>query len=71
MARFKQYADSAYVIPGVKPDEFNTIMPWTMYAHMKESDLSAIFTYLQTVKGIPNSVTKFSPASVTVSTSEK
>ena len=63
IARFKQYADSAYVIPSVKPDEFNTIMPWTMYAHMKESDLSAIFAYLKTVKAIPNNVTKFSPAS--------
>lgn len=63
VARFKQYADSAYVIPTVKPDEFNTIMPWTMYAHMKESDLSAIFTYLKTIKAIPNNVTKFSPAS--------
>ena len=71
MARFKQYADSAYVIPSVKPDEFNSIMPWTMYAHMKESDLSAIFTYLQTVKGIPNNVTKFSPASAVVSASAK
>ena len=60
--RFKEYADSSYVIPSVKPDDFNSIMPWTMYAHMKESDLSAIFTYLKTVKGIPNSVTKFTPA---------
>ena len=71
MARFKLYADSSYVIPGVKPDEFNTIMPWTMYAHMKESDLSAIFTYLQTIKAIPNTVTKFSPASGAASASAK
>ena len=71
MARFQQYADSAYVIPSVKPDEFNSIMPWTMYAHMKESDLSAIFTYLQTVKAIPNNVTKFSPASGAASASAK
>ncbi len=59
----------SYVIPSVKPDEFNTIMPWTMYAHMKESDLSAIFTYLKTVKAIPNNVTKFSPASAAASAS--
>jgi hypothetical protein len=69
LARFKQYADSSYVIPSVKPDEFNSIMPWTMYAHMKESDLSAIFTYLQTVKAIPNNVTKFSAASGVASAS--
>ena len=62
VARFKAYADSAYVIPSVNPGEFNTIMPWTMYAQMKEEDLSAIFTYLQSVKPIANAVTKFTPA---------
>lgn len=61
IARFKAFADSAYVIPPVQPGEFNTIMPWTMYAQMKEEDLSAIFTYLQTVKPISNKVTKWSP----------
>lgn len=59
---FKQYADSTYTIPNVKPGEFNTVMPWTMYANMKESDLSAIYTYLKTVKPISNSVVKFVPA---------
>lgn len=62
VARFKAYADSAYVVPSVKPGEFNSIMPWTMYAHMTEEDLSAIFTYLQTVKPIANTVAKFTPA---------
>jgi hypothetical protein len=71
LARFKQYADSAYVIPSVKADEFNSIMPWTMYAHMKEGDLSAIFTYLQTVKAIPNNVTKFSSAAADATASAK
>jgi hypothetical protein len=69
ITRFKQYADSSYVIPSVQPNEFNTIMPWTMYAHMKESDLSAIFTYLKTLRAIPNHVTKFTPAPATVSVS--
>ena len=59
--RFKQYADSAYTPPPVKPGEFNSIMPWTMYAHMTEVDLSAIYTYLKTVKPISNSVNKFTP----------
>ncbi|HEX6225851.1 MAG TPA: cytochrome C [Chryseolinea sp.] len=67
--RFKQYADSSFVIPSVRPDEFNSIMPWTMYAHMKESDLTAIYAYLKTVKAIPNNVTKFSPPSQAVSVS--
>jgi mono/diheme cytochrome c family protein len=60
--RFKSYADSSYVIPTVSPDEFNTIMPWTMYAKMKEQDLAAIYAYLQTVKPIASTVTKFTAA---------
>ena len=62
IARFKVYADSSYVAPSIKPGEYNTIMPWTMYAHMTEEDLSAIFTYLQSVSPISNKVTKFTPA---------
>jgi mono/diheme cytochrome c family protein len=57
VARFKQYADSAYSVPDVQPGEFNTIMPWTMYGQMKASDLSAIYTYLKTVRPINNKVT--------------
>ncbi len=62
IARFKAYADSAYTLPSVRPGEFNSIMPWTMYSQMKESDLGALYTFLHTVKPIPNKVTKFSPA---------
>jgi mono/diheme cytochrome c family protein len=62
LARFKSFADSAYVIPSVKPGDFNTIMPWTMYAQMTDEDLLAIFAYLQTVSPISNKVTKYSPA---------
>ena len=62
VARFKMYSDSSYVLPSVKPGEFNTIMPWTMYAGMTEEDLSAIFAYLQSVAPISNQVIKFSPA---------
>jgi hypothetical protein len=62
IARFKLFADSAYIPPSVNPGDFNSIMPWTMYGQMKEEDLSAIFTYLQTVSPIANKVTKFTPA---------
>jgi mono/diheme cytochrome c family protein len=65
MARFRMYTDSAYVLPSVKPGEFNTIMPWTMYANMKDEDLKAIFAYLKTMKPINNKVVKYT-ASVTV-----
>lgn len=56
VARFKTFADSSFVLPSVKSGEFNTIMPWTMYAQMREDDLSAIFDYLQTVKPVSNSI---------------
>ncbi|SEF79065.1 c-type cytochrome [Algoriphagus boritolerans] len=57
--RFAQYADSGYVIPKVSPGEFNTIMPWTMYAGMKKEDLRAIYAYLKTIEPIKNEVVKF------------
>lgn len=57
--RFKQYTDSTYVNPKVNPGEFNTIMPWLMYAGMKEADLKAIYAYLQTLPAHSNSVVKF------------
>lgn len=60
--RFKMYADTAYVLPGVKSGDFNSIMPWTMYAHMEEDDLKAIFAYLKTVNPLENSVERFTPA---------
>ncbi len=59
--RFKAYADSNYTPPSVKLGEFNSIMPWTMYAGMKESDLKAIYAYLKTVQPQENIVVKFVP----------
>lgn len=61
VGKFKQYLDSGYHLPKVQPGEFNTIMPWVMYAGMEESDLKAIFAYLKTVAPISNQVVKFSP----------
>lgn len=58
--RFKMYADSSY--KPVKIDftkDFATIMPWTMYAQMKESDIAAIYAYLKTVKVQKNKVEKW------------
>ncbi|MBR9861501.1 c-type cytochrome [bacterium] len=59
--RFKQYQDSAYQSPAMKENDFNSIMPWVMYSSMTEQDLKAIYTYLQTLKPISNSVERFSP----------
>lgn len=61
--QFKQYQDSGYVIPKIKPGEFNSIMPWTMYAGMEEEDLKAIFAYLKTIRPFSKEIVKFTPAS--------
>jgi hypothetical protein len=57
--RFKMYTDSSYTVPMAQPGEFNTIMPWTMYAHITADDLKAIFAYLKTVKPVRNQVERF------------
>lgn len=57
--RFKQYQDSSYVIPKVKPGDFMTIMPWIMYSTMEEEDLKAIFAYLQSLDPISHEVETF------------
>lgn len=59
--RFKMYQDSAYQLPKINPGEFNSIMPWVMYSTMKEEDLEAIFTYLQSLSPIENDVVRWVP----------
>jgi hypothetical protein len=59
IARFKMYADSNYHPQTVPTGQFQSIMPWTMYAKMDRDDLAAIYKYLQTVKPIENAVVKF------------
>lgn len=61
IARFKTYRDSTYHSPKVPKGEFQSIMPWTMYAGMKEQDLGAIYTYLMSLKPIKNKIEKFKP----------
>lgn len=49
--RFKSFADSSYTPHEVDFNtEFNTLMPWTMYSGMKESDLKAIYAYLHSIE---------------------
>jgi hypothetical protein len=60
--RFKLFKDSSYVLPSVKAGEYNSYMPWTMYAGMSKQDLGAIYAFLRTVKPMNNKVVKFSEA---------
>ena len=59
--RFKSYCDSIYTPQPVAKGAFNTIMPWTMYAGMKRSDLAAIYAYLHSLPATENNVVKFTP----------
>jgi len=60
--RFKMYADSSYVLATVQPGEFQTMMPWVMYADMTDEDLGAIYEHLQTLEPYDNPVEIFTPA---------
>lgn len=64
ISRFKMYADSSYVPHQVGQNEFQTVMPWMMYASMEETDLRAIFNYLKSLDPIENKVVKFTPESM-------
>lgn len=59
ISRFKNLSPDSGNIVNVKPDEFNTPMPWTMYAGMTEKDLASIYAYLRTVKPVMNKVEKW------------
>lgn len=61
LARFHVYSDSSYNSPLVQKGAMQTVMPWTMYAQMKDEDLSAIFAFIKTLKPVKNAVEKFSP----------
>lgn len=62
--RFKQYEDmTSEEIPAVSENQFNTVMPWTMFAGMKEGDLKAIFAYLKSVEPVKHRIIKFTPES--------
>jgi len=61
LARFKAYYDTTYSAREVEPGEFQTVMPWVMYAGMKEEELEAIYTYLQSLPAVENEVEIFSP----------
>jgi hypothetical protein len=62
ISTFKNFeSDSARNIPADIKTEFNTPMPWLMYAGMTEEDLGAIYDYLKTAKAVKNKVTKFVP----------
>ena len=63
IARFKMYADSSYVPRPIdwNAADFQTVMPWMMYATMSEEDLGAIYDYLRAVPPVAGKVEKWTP----------
>lgn len=59
--RFKMYADSSFVPHRINWEkaEFQTVMPWVMYATMTDEDLGAIYDYLRKLPPVDNSVVKW------------
>jgi hypothetical protein len=45
----------------VAPGEYNTVMPWMVYAGMSEEDLGALYDALSTVKPVNHAVERFTP----------
>jgi mono/diheme cytochrome c family protein len=42
--------------------DFNTVMPWTLYAGMKDEDLGAIYDFLRTIEPVKSQIVRFTPA---------
>jgi mono/diheme cytochrome c family protein len=60
----KRFRDSMVMsLHTPKAGEFNTVMPWTSYAGMSDTDLGAMFNYLKSLPAVSNKVEKFTPAS--------
>ncbi|HVW97309.1 MAG TPA: hypothetical protein VHA56_15155 [Mucilaginibacter sp.] len=56
--RFKNFSDTSKLTP-VSPTDPQTIMPWYDYAGITESDLTAMYAYLKTIKQVNNKVVRF------------
>lgn len=59
---FKSKLDSTYTSMRIRPGEYNTIMPWMMYAGMEQEDLEAIFVYLKSLEPKKSQIVKYTPA---------
>ena len=60
--RFKSYDLATFKAPVLQKGEMQSIMPWTMYAGMDTTDLTAIYKYLYNLKPVANKVAKTKPA---------
>ncbi len=56
--KFRAYRDS-FVAQPIGPTDYQTVMPWIMYAGMKDDDLKAIYAYLNSLKPVNNPIKRF------------
>lgn len=66
--QFKQYSPELYTPTKVGEGEFQTIMPWTMYAGMDTTDLASIYEYLRSLEPINNPIEKVTFAKINSNT---
>ena len=59
--RFKTYNLATFKPPVLQKGELQSIMPWTMYAGMDTTDLTAVYKYLHSLKAVVNKVAKTKP----------
>ena len=62
LAKFR--TNSTPEMLATKPGKANTLMPWSFYGTMTDSDLKAIYAYLRTVPPIKNKVEKWPAATL-------
>ena len=59
-AFIRRFRDSMMLsLEPAKDGEFNTVMPWTSYAGMSDTDLGAIYDYLKSLPAVSHKVEKF------------
>jgi mono/diheme cytochrome c family protein len=55
--KFRKYRDSSVTARIIDPKkDFTSLMPWASFSGMKDEDLSAIYTYLRSLKPVQNKV---------------
>jgi len=59
MSRFRTFTSEEAKNQKVPIGHFQTVMPWTMYAGMTDTDLKAVYAYLKSLQPISNKITKF------------
>ena len=58
VSKFKAYEDKTKLADYKSPKDYQSMMPWNMYAGMDTVDLKAMYAYLKTLKPIKNKVVK-------------